>query len=82
MFYKKNDMKFHYSSVSQPPGHGPELGPGINFTGPSSYKKRIYQAVVSQRLRTTALETVQNLHEPIPRMTVTVLKSKGGPTPY
>jgi hypothetical protein len=24
-------------------------------TGPSSYKKRIYQASVSQRLRTTAL---------------------------
>jgi len=27
-------------------------------TGPSSYKKRIYQAAVSQRLRNTALENV------------------------
>ena len=28
-------------------------------TGPSSYKKRIYQAVVSQRLRNTDLEGSQ-----------------------
>jgi hypothetical protein len=27
-------------------------------TGPSSYKKRIYRAAVSQRLRTTDLEDV------------------------
>jgi hypothetical protein len=26
-------------------------------TGPSSYKKRIYQAAVSQRLRNTAIQT-------------------------
>jgi hypothetical protein len=30
-------------------------------TGPSSYKKRIYQAVVSQRLRTTGIENLGNL---------------------
>jgi len=26
--------KIPYSSVSQPPGHGPVPGPGINYTGP------------------------------------------------
>jgi hypothetical protein len=25
--------------VSRPPGRGPVQGPGINYTGPSSYKK-------------------------------------------
>jgi hypothetical protein len=29
-------------------------------TGPSSYEKRIYQAVVSQRLRNTALENIMS----------------------
>jgi hypothetical protein len=36
-------------------GRGPVLGLGINYTGPSSYKKRIYRAAVSQRLRTTGV---------------------------
>jgi hypothetical protein len=36
------------NSVSQPPGRGPVPDPGIIYTGPSSYKKRIYQAMVSQ----------------------------------
>jgi hypothetical protein len=31
-------------------------GPGINYTGPSSYKKRIYRVAVSLRLRSTVLE--------------------------
>ena len=31
-------------------------------TGPSSYKKRIYRAAVSQRLRNTAIE-VEDEHE-------------------
>ena len=31
-------------------------------TGPSSYKKRIYRAAVSQRLRNTALEHIQYAH--------------------
>jgi hypothetical protein len=43
------DRMIPYNSVSEPPG------PGINYTGPSSYKERIYRAAVSQRLRTTAL---------------------------
>jgi hypothetical protein len=29
-----------YSSVSQPPGRGPVPGPGINYTGLSSYRKK------------------------------------------
>ena len=29
-------------------------------TGPSSYEKRIYQAAVSQRLRNTGLEHLEN----------------------
>jgi hypothetical protein len=40
---------FIYTSVSQPPGSG------INYTGPSSYKKRNYRTAVSQSLRTTDL---------------------------
>jgi len=31
-------------------------------TGPSSYKKRIYRAAVSQSLRNTALPNLTNLH--------------------
>jgi len=31
-------------------------------TGPSSYKKRIYRAAVSQRLRNTALDNVWSLN--------------------
>jgi len=33
-------------------------------TGPSSYKKRIYQAAVSQRLRNTGLEVSTQAHVP------------------
>jgi hypothetical protein len=29
-----------YTSVPQPPGRGPVLGPGINYTGSLSYRKR------------------------------------------
>jgi hypothetical protein len=43
------EMKIE-KSVSQPPG------PGINYTGPSSYKKIIYGAAVSQRLRITNIK--------------------------
>jgi hypothetical protein len=42
-------------SVSQPPGRSWVPGPGINYTGPSPYKKRIYQAAVSQKLRITGV---------------------------
>ena len=40
------------------------LGPGPRltkkeFTGPSSYKKRIYRAAVSQRLRNTGLQALR-----------------------
>jgi hypothetical protein len=40
--------------ISQP------LGPGINYTGASSYKTRIYWTTVSQRLRTTVLGHLYN----------------------
>jgi hypothetical protein len=39
----------------------PTAGPGINYIGSSSYRKKIYRAVVWQRLRTTALDDC-NLH--------------------
>jgi hypothetical protein len=42
----KTDISTVYTSVSQPPD------PGVNYTGPSSYKKRIYRAAASHRLRT------------------------------
>ena len=34
-------------------------------TGPSSYKKRIYRAAVSQRLRNTALDDLNSLYKNI-----------------
>jgi hypothetical protein len=47
-----------YNSVSQPPGRGRIPSPDINYTGPTSYKKRNYRAAFSQRLRTTGLQNV------------------------
>jgi hypothetical protein len=51
------------SSVSQPPGRGPVPGPEINYTVPSFYKKIIYRAAVSQRLRTTTVEQSTFLYD-------------------
>jgi hypothetical protein len=47
-FFKKFKLQI-VPKISQLPGHGPVPGPGINYIGPLSYKKGIYQAVVSER---------------------------------
>jgi hypothetical protein len=50
MIWQNNTNVFIYTSVSQLPGHGP-------LPGPRLMEKRIYQAMVWQRLRPTDIYT-------------------------
>jgi hypothetical protein len=50
------------------------------FPPPTSLKQLEY--VLQEEWYKIPLKTVQNLCESIPRRTATVLKAKGGPTPY
>lgn len=56
----------HVEQCFSTAGPRPGLGPGIIFTGPSSCKKTIYWAVISQRLRTADLEVVYKQLYPDP----------------
>jgi len=50
-------------------------------TGPSSYKKRIYRAAVSQRLRNTALAGQTLLHLSTGSLSISRLKTERGQGP-
>jgi hypothetical protein len=50
------------------------------FPPPTSLKQ--LEDVLEEEWYKILLETVQNLYESIPRRIVTVLKAKGGLTPY
>jgi len=34
ILWNSSMRKANYTSISQPPGRGPVMGPGINYTGP------------------------------------------------
>jgi hypothetical protein len=50
------------------------------FPPPTSLKQLV--DVLQEELYKIPLQTVQNLYESIPRRTASVLKAKGGPTPF
>jgi hypothetical protein len=54
---------------------------GRNRFPPSTSLKQL-EDVLQEEWYKILLETVQDLHESIPRRTVAVLKAGGGPTPY
>jgi predicted Zn-dependent protease len=49
---------------------------------PTSTSLMQLEDVLQEKWYKILLETVQNWYESIPRRIVTVLKAKGGPTPY
>jgi hypothetical protein len=50
------------------------------FPPPTSLQQ--LEDVLQEEWHKIPLETVQNVHESIPRRTAAIFKAKGGPTPY